>query len=304
MTETTLRYEFFDRSMPNGSSRVRWMPEPSLHRRKRLLDLDTGLVEDLQCGAHERTAEDFCDVFQVCLPYRGFGIWHVEGSDVAADTNQVLFVRGGEPYRLSGPVRGGYAELIITPEVEILSEILGVDGKQLFEHRLFRQRHTLADPAVQALRTQFLHLCASGGVQQLAAEEHVVALLQATLRQQVKGTRTSSASTERLVRRTKQYLEEHLPHPMRLQDVARAVGASPAYLTHIFSKVEGRSLHQYVTQIRLARALAELPRADDLTAVALDNGFSSHSHFTATFRRTFGYTPSQFRERTRQRQDQ
>jgi AraC-like DNA-binding protein len=44
----------------------------------------------------------------------------------------------------------------------------------------------------------------------------------------------------------------------------------------------------------LARALAELPHADDLTALALDLGFSSHSHFSAVFRRTFGLTPSRF----------
>jgi len=45
--------------------------------------------------------------------------------------------------------------------------------------------------------------------------------------------------------------------------------------------------------------LAELPYTDDLTMLALDTGFSSHSHFTAAFRRAFGCTPSQFRMSTR-----
>jgi AraC-like DNA-binding protein len=45
-------------------------------------------------------------------------------------------------------------------------------------------------------------------------------------------------------------------------------------------------------QLRLARALIEVPHADDLTALALDLGFSSHSHFTAAFRRAFGQSPS------------
>jgi len=31
---------------------------------------------------------------------------------------------------------------------------------------------------------------------------------------------------------------------------------------------------------------------DDLTAIALDAGFASHSHFTARFRRVFGCTPA------------
>jgi AraC family transcriptional regulator len=34
----------------------------------------------------------------------------------------------------------------------------------------------------------------------------------------------------------------------------------------------------------------------ELTAVAFDLGFSSHSHFTASFRRTFGAAPSALRK--------
>jgi AraC-like DNA-binding protein len=63
--------------------------------------------------------------------------------------------------------------------------------------------------------------------------------------------------------------------------------------------VEGVPLHGYLTQLRLARALVELPHASDLTTLALDLGFSSHSHFTAVFRAAFGCTPSQFRETAR-----
>ena len=92
-------------------------------------------------------------------------------------------------------------------------------------------------------------------------------------------------STRRLLVRTKAYLEAQLAEPIRLADVSGAVGASPAYLTSVFRQVEGVPLHRYLTQLRLARALVELPHADDLTALAFDVGFSSHSHFSATFRR-------------------
>jgi AraC family transcriptional regulator len=70
-------------------------------------------------------------------------------------------------------------------------------------------------------------------------------------------------------------------------------------LTDAFRRVEGTPLHRYLTRLRLARALDELPHAEDLTQLALDIGFSSHSHFTAAFRRAFGCTPSEFRQTTR-----
>ncbi len=80
--------------------------------------------------------------------------------------------------------------------------------------------------------------------------------------------------------------------------MGRAVGASPAYVTDVFRRFEGISLRRYVTQLRLARALVELPYSTDITSLALDLGLSSHSHFTLAFRRAFGCTPSEFRRIT------
>jgi AraC-like DNA-binding protein len=101
-----------------------------------------------------------------------------------------------------------------------------------------------------------------------------------------------------LIRRTKEFLEATLSSSIQLTDISRAVGASPAYLTDLFSRFEGVPLHQYLTQLRLARALVDLPKTNDLTALALDLGFSSHSHFSFVFRRAFGCTPSEFRTTT------
>jgi AraC-like DNA-binding protein len=83
---------------------------------------------------------------------------------------------------------------------------------------------------------------------------------------------------------------------LSLDDIARAIGASVFHLARAFRKRTGFSLHAYRNQLRLRAALEALrdPRAD-LSRLALDLGFSSHSHFTMTFRRTFGRPPSEFR---------
>jgi AraC-like DNA-binding protein len=239
-------------------------------------------------------------MYQVCFPYQGLGVWHVGGEDVLADANQVLFVRGGETYRVSGPVAGGYAELILTPDVEILSQIAATGRAGLFDHPLFRGRRRRATPAVQSLRATFQHLLANGSAaSDLEAEELVVALLRAALDAPEAGAPPCGPATARLIRKAKEFLQERLPRPVRLVEVASAVGASPAYLTDVFRRVEGVPLHRYLVQLRLARALPELPHTDDLTTLALRLGFSSHSHFSAAFRRAFGYTPSQFRDSAR-----
>src|ERR687888_299866 len=82
-----------------------------------LLTLPSGLVEDVSGTIMGRRpgAEDFSPEFQIALPYRGVFTWHVGGNDVIADANQILFVTGGEAFRVSGPPGSRYAELILTP---------------------------------------------------------------------------------------------------------------------------------------------------------------------------------------------
>jgi AraC-like DNA-binding protein len=270
--------------------------------RTRLLTLSIACVEDLRrSGVRSgKGPEGFCSDFQICLPYRGIFVWHVGGDDVVGDANQVVACRPGESFRMSGPLRDGYAEMIITPDLEVLSELANVHGQPLGDHRLFTRRAWLAGPRLQHLRTRFLHwACGSSPVDALEAAELVLGLLRSALDDGEGRRQPHAPSTARLIRRTKECLEGRLSDPVRLVDVARDVGASPAYLTDLFRRVEGVSLHRYLTHLRLARALVDLPHAADLTALALNLGFSSHSHFSSVFRRAFGSTPSQFRESTR-----
>lgn len=267
-----------------------------------LLDLSVGLVEDLHVArvSREKGAESFCSDFQICLPYRGLFVWHVADEDVVGDTNQVVFVRGGESYCMSGPIPEGYAEMIITPDLDVLSEIAHVKGQALTDHPLFKRRFRRASPLFQRFRTSFLHwVWGTSDIDALEAEELVLFLLRSALQDEARQYKSRGATTARLIRQTKQLLESELSNPLRLVDVARIVGASPAYLTDLFRQVEGVSLHRYLTRLRLARALVELPHTDDLTALALDLGFSSHSHFSFAFRKAFGSSPSHFRENTR-----
>jgi AraC-like DNA-binding protein len=233
------------------------------------------------------------------LPYRGAFSWHVGQDDVVADPNRVLFVAGGEGYRLSQPVDGGYAELIVTVQQSVLAEMLGIPGRQLHGHALFRQRSRPAKVGLQRLAAECLHRCSRESWDGLPGEEWLVDFLRSSLADVTRAPDVSP-STTRLLGRAKEYLAANLSAPVRLTHVARAVGRSPAYLTSVFSRLEGVPLHRYLVQLRLARALVELPHTSDLTGLACDLGFSNHSHFTAAFRRAFGCTPSRFRESMRQ----
>lgn len=234
--------------------------------------------------------------FQVCLPYRGAFVWHVGRDDVLADPNRVLFVTGDEAFRMSRPADGGYAELIVTVAPDLLSELLFVPTASLPAQRVFRQRSRPASLQLQRLGVGMLHHGRDS--MGLASDERLMAFLHTAVDGKDR-PHTASPSTLRLVGRAKAYLAEHLSSPVRLQHVARAAGTTPAYLTTLFRQLEGKPLHKYLVQLRLVRALSELPHTADITRLAADLGFANHSHFTAVFRRAVGCTPSVFRASVR-----
>jgi AraC family transcriptional regulator len=79
-----------------------------------------------------------------------------------------------------------------------------------------------------------------------------------------------------------------------LAEMAGKVSVTPVYLTDAFRRVEGVPLYRYHLRMRLALALNLLADCNDLTTLAIDLGFASHSHFSASFKRTYGLTPSDF----------
>ncbi len=80
-------------------------------------------------------------------------------------------------------------------------------------------------------------------------------------------------------------------------DIAETVGCSPFYLARQFKRAFGIGLHQALVAWRLRVGLERvLDQADQLTHIALDLGFASHSHFTDSFRAQFGCSPQQARQ--------
>ena len=134
----------------------------------------------------------------------------------------------------------------------------------------------------------------------LFVEETVLGMLDGILRQSTGNSRAhrsgrqATPSQRRFVERAKILLTLWTTRRVPLVELAAHVGCSAFHLCHAFRLVEGSTLHAYQTQLRLhagVERLLECPR-QNLSHLAMELGFCSHSHFSAVFRRTFGRAPS------------
>jgi AraC family transcriptional regulator len=88
------------------------------------------------------------------------------------------------------------------------------------------------------------------------------------------------------------FIESRLSDPIRLVDVADAVGVSPFHLARLFHAVAGQPVISYVRSRRLSEAARALASGrPDILGLALDVGYGSHEAFTRAFRDRFGLTP-------------
>ena len=99
--------------------------------------------------------------------------------------------------------------------------------------------------------------------------------------------------------RIRTFLLDQLHAEVRLSDLARLVQLDVYSFARRFKRTFGMPPHQFVlhARINLAKTLLR-DTAASLVDIALQCGFSSHSHFTTVFRRQIGVTPRDYRAAT------
>jgi YesN/AraC family two-component response regulator len=93
------------------------------------------------------------------------------------------------------------------------------------------------------------------------------------------------------------FLEHHYGEGVYLEDVAQAVGYSPAYLTSLVQEKTGRTVKQWLIERRMAQARKLLQSTTDtIRIVAERSGYSDPGYFTRQFRQIHGVTPNVWRK--------
>jgi AraC family transcriptional regulator len=109
----------------------------------------------------------------------------------------------------------------------------------------------------------------------------------------------SSAHTHRHTRwlaRVLEWMNDEYSSALTLTEASEQAGVHPVHISRSFRNLLGCTFREYLALIRLRRATDLLKRSStDITEIALMCGFSDHAHFTRTFKRATGLTPTGYR---------
>jgi AraC-like DNA-binding protein len=140
----------------------------------------------------------------------------------------------------------------------------------------------------------FKHIC-NKNTQPLKVEECIIEVLNkihlvSNIR---KNNSLSKLNHIKLVERIKINIHNNIANNQLLTEISSDVFSSPFHISRVFKQVTGIGIHQFRNQIRLKSVFTKIHQGEgDLANLALNHGFSSHSHLSFEFKKYFGFTPS------------
>jgi len=255
------------------------------------------------------------------LPFRGRGsVWHAH-----ADC-ELTCITAGEGVLQVGDHSGAFAApdcLLLGPELPHVWKARGAtagisiqfrpeggpfaapelaDCAELWRAAL-RGLRWRGDTAA-ALRAGLAELAGCGALERLARFLALLALLRRGHPQDAQPLSVSAPAAaagdgaQRRMGRVLDHLLERYAEPVRVADLVRLAGCSPATFNRRFARLTGTSVVGYVHRLRVQEVQRRLLESDDtITAIAFACGFENLSHVNAVFRRHAGTTPSAYRRR-------
>jgi AraC family transcriptional regulator len=269
---------------------------------------DTGLVKigAFRCSRDNPLFENSGPIQNYCFvfPRTAVVIEHEHDRPFVANPNVVTFYNRRDEYRRRPISEAGDRSDWFALRHDIVVDVARSVAPQLDQRsdRPFQVTHALSTSRTYAFQRQlFARISQRIRLEPIEVEEGVISLLESVLRSADRrdDARTPLAGVRRrreLAHEAKSLLSGEFARNLSLGELAARLDVSVFHLCRVFRQLVGCSLHEYRTQLRLRGSLENLgarrPRA--LVDCALDAGFSSHSHYGAAFKRSFGQTPSSF----------
>ncbi len=101
-----------------------------------------------------------------------------------------------------------------------------------------------------------------------------------------------------LISSIESYIECNIAGDLSLTAISEALHYNPSYLSRMFKQLTGGNLLSFIVEKRLERAVRMLSQGSEpIYVVGRSVGFDSPAYFAKVFRRTYGSTPQEYREK-------
>lgn len=230
------------------------------------------------------------DGYAIGVVSRGVETFRYRGATHHATGGAVVLVNPGEVHTGHAETPNGWTYRMFYPEVSTLEAVgrsLGLSGTPFFSQvivrdaalaRLMLTTHAMLEQPASQLERDFT----------LNSMWHALVARHADVRSSAVQPRNHA----RAISAVRDHLEANFALNTSLETLSDLAGLSGFHLTRLFKQRYGLPPHALQTQLRLRHARRKLLEGSNISAVALEVGFSDQSHLTRQFKRVYGVTPA------------
>lgn len=227
-------------------------------------------------------------MFEIELPIDNGGVSYIDDENHQISENIVICAKPGQMRHTKFPFKCYYLHIIVNegPLLDILNSLPNYieisDTSEIKAIFVSLNEHYNNGGAEDEILMQSLILKLAYMLNSIAA-----GLVR-------KNHRPKSNNCE-VIEKTVAYIKSNLSSDLSLQCLASEAKFSPIYFHKLFKKSTGKTLHEYVEDQRIKKAVDLLVSTDmTLSQIAYECGFSSQSYFNYIFKRKKGITPREY----------
>ncbi len=226
-------------------------------------------------------------MFEIEIPIEKGGISYINSDKMEIEPDMVICAKPGQVRHTKLPFKCYYIHLIV-PDGILYDNLMKIPNfvktntyEKYFD--IFKKLCMYYDTAVDTddiiLHSLVLEL--------------VYLLINDSERLVLSGFRKDS--NQKSISKVIKFIKENLTSDLSLEALADYAGFSSVYFHNFFKTSTGRTLHEYVEEQRIKKAVNMLITTDyTLAKIAYECGFSSQSYFSYAFKRKMNKTPREY----------
>lgn len=275
------------------------------------LKLDAGFPFALFRTSQKQQFLHYHDCLELNLVERGEGSYIINGKKYPIKRGDIFVINNKEPHMaVPDETKDDGLELVVLVfDIDLLWRNKGIgqfltpflSRKKQFSHRIAADAHDYSRMTEVFANIEKEYEDAEKGWE-LAAESLLAYLL--TLLYRCYDEKKELEAEERdfqkvftRIRAVFDYIGEHFKEQIKLEELAQLVSLSPHYLCKCFKKVTGRTIFEYIEQMRVQYSCYLLKTTrTSVVEIAMESGFNTVSYYNRVFKKYNGLTPNQYRK--------
>lgn len=226
-------------------------------------------------------------MFEIEIPVGKGGISYIDSEQFPIDNNMIICTKPGQIRHTKLPFKCYYVKLILN-EGELYDILMNIPS-----FITINKYSEYLEIFKSLLNYQEIEIEANNVILQSLILKLVYMLNKDSKKQLYSGSLKNSGYD--VIEKSIKYIKDHITEDLSLETVSKNASLSPIHFHNTFKVATGKTLHEYVEEQRIKKAVVLLTTtALTLSEIAYNSGFSSQAYFSYVFKRRMNMTPREY----------